>query len=592
MRPDLRRARTGVDGDDAAPGEPERDDVHLRQRVVVAQHHRLALVLDQAVAHHADLEGGPPHVRGDDVARADELAEALGADEPAHGARLDHADRRFGGLVEGQEASVGLHDEQDPAEALITEPLGEVVQVAPDHGPEADVQRDRGGALVLPHDRSDLVGHREEDVWTDALRHGLDRELGLGVGEAPDQAHADRLGALLEQRPERGLDLLRIDGDPHVALRVVAAAHAADELRGDDRRWLVGVDRVSLALLGQARPASVPAAHREQGVLEARGGQDAARCQGVVDDGVLGHRRAVEEQRRPREQLSAREIQLLGRDLQRVEDAGREVRRRGERLAQRHLSGRVHDDAVGSGATDVDADDVLHASVSLAHLGPHSPGQDVGRSCSGGSSRQTTSESSNVAHDGQQYSTRKKSGSVDRRDPAFCIGERTRDRRGLPGLLRGRERMPAPRALRGAVGGLLEVLAEGPSGGRHVRACRPGRIRRAADPLGPDLQAPGLRGRRLPAVAGHRDPVDGLCGLGGDQAAAHVLGDQRGIAVYGVAIAAAAHEAHVLDVAWAKVDLPPELIGALGGDDRLEANPASRRRWRPGRCGRPTLQPG
>ena len=145
-------------------------------------------------------------------------------------------------------------------------------------------------------------------------RHGLDRELGLGVGEAPHQAHADRLGALLEQRPERSFDLLRIDADPHVALRVVAAPHAADEHAGT----IGGGLSVSIGfrLPSSVRPDQRPYPPRIENkrVLEARGGQDAARCQGLVDDGVLGDRRAVEEQRRPREQLAAREIQLLGRD--------------------------------------------------------------------------------------------------------------------------------------------------------------------------------------------------------------------------------------------------------------------------------------
>ena len=111
-RADARRARARVDRDDAAAREAERDDVHLRQRVVVAQHHRLALVLDQALADRADLEGRAAHVGGDDVAQADQLAERLRADEAADGTRLDHPDRPLGRLVHRQQAAVGLRDEQ------------------------------------------------------------------------------------------------------------------------------------------------------------------------------------------------------------------------------------------------------------------------------------------------------------------------------------------------------------------------------------------------------------------------------------------------------------------------------------------------
>ena len=70
-----------VDRDDAAAGEPERDDVHLRERVVVAEDHRLALVLDQPLADTSDLERGAAHVGRDDVPEAELLPEALRADE-------------------------------------------------------------------------------------------------------------------------------------------------------------------------------------------------------------------------------------------------------------------------------------------------------------------------------------------------------------------------------------------------------------------------------------------------------------------------------------------------------------------------------
>ena len=86
---------------------------------MVAQHHRLALVLDQPLADRPDLEGGATHVGRDDVPQAELLPEALRADEAANGARLDHPDRASHGLVHRQQSTVGLGHEQLPGEAVL-----------------------------------------------------------------------------------------------------------------------------------------------------------------------------------------------------------------------------------------------------------------------------------------------------------------------------------------------------------------------------------------------------------------------------------------------------------------------------------------
>ena len=62
-----RRPGSLVDRHDAPAGETERDDIELGKRVVVAKHHRLALIVESALADNTDLEGRSAHVGGDDV---------------------------------------------------------------------------------------------------------------------------------------------------------------------------------------------------------------------------------------------------------------------------------------------------------------------------------------------------------------------------------------------------------------------------------------------------------------------------------------------------------------------------------------------
>src|SRR5829696_3169291 len=83
LRANPRRTGALVDRDDAPARKAQRDHIHLRKGVVVAEDERFTLVLDQPLTHRADLEGGASHVRGDDVPQPEFLSEALRADETA-----------------------------------------------------------------------------------------------------------------------------------------------------------------------------------------------------------------------------------------------------------------------------------------------------------------------------------------------------------------------------------------------------------------------------------------------------------------------------------------------------------------------------
>ena len=251
-RADARGPRPRIERHDAPAGQAERDDVELRQRVVVAQHQRLSLILDPPLPDDADLERRPAHVGGDHVRRPDQLAEPLRADEARRRARLDHPHRSARGLLERQQPSVGLRNEQRAAEALLGESVGERLEVPADDGAEPRVQRDGGRALVLADHRCDLVRERQEDVRSQPP-HGVgDRTLGRRIGERPQQADADRLDARLEQPLEGSFDLGGVRHDVLPAVRVGTLADPFDEPAVDDRRQLVLLDRVALLLLRQA----------------------------------------------------------------------------------------------------------------------------------------------------------------------------------------------------------------------------------------------------------------------------------------------------------------------------------------------------
>ena len=325
-RADARRTGAFVDGDDAPAREPERDDVHLRERVVVAEDERFTLVLDQPLADRADLEGRASHVRGDDVSQAELLPEALRADEAADGARLDHPDRARRGLVHRQQPTVGLSHEQLAGEAVLRQLRPQVVEVPVDDRPESRVERRRRRPLVLADDRRDLVREREERVRGDPLHDLPDLALGGRVGERPERADTDRVHLFGHERLHRRGDVVFVRRRLHVAIRVGPLLDPDDQRALDDRRRLVRIDGVALLVLGQPRPAAVAASHREECVLEAPRRDHAGARKRAVDHCVLGDGRGVQEESCSREQRSCFGVEQLGGDVERVEDPRGEVR--------------------------------------------------------------------------------------------------------------------------------------------------------------------------------------------------------------------------------------------------------------------------
>ena len=279
----------------------------------------------------------------------------------------------------------------------------QVVEVPVDDRPESRVERRRRRPLVLADDRRDLVREREERVRGDPLHDLADLALGGRVGERPERADADRVHLFRHERLHRRGDVVFVRRGLHVATRVGPLLDPDDQRALDDRRRLVRLDGIALLVLGQPRPAAVAASHREECVLEAPRRDHAGARERAVDHCVLRDGGGVQEESCSREQRSCFGVELLGGDLERVEDPRGEVRGRRKGLAQRDVPLTVDDDAVRARAADVDSDHVLHYASAFCS------GQRCTRSCRCGSSPAASSASRRVAQPGQQDSIRKNS---------------------------------------------------------------------------------------------------------------------------------------------------------------------------------------
>ena len=185
-RPEPRLARRRVHRHDAAAGKAQADDVQLGQRIVIAQHHGLALVVEQALLHRADLEGRAAHVGGDDVGLADALAECFRADQAPYRSGLEQAHRSRGRGGGGSEAPVRLHYEERATAAGVAQPLLEFREVGRYHRPQRHVQRHGRGALVLAQHRSDFVRSGDEDAGPQLAHVAQHRLFVRRVDERPE----------------------------------------------------------------------------------------------------------------------------------------------------------------------------------------------------------------------------------------------------------------------------------------------------------------------------------------------------------------------------------------------------------------------
>ena len=150
LRPDLEQSRLGIGPGDAAAARADGLDPDLGGVDLVAQEHRLVVLLDDPVPDDAHLERGAAHVRGQDVGQVHEPAEPGASRDPGRGTRLDGADGVTGSGFHAEDAAVGLHDQGFARKPVLPQPSPQPLDVGRYARPDAGVEHGGGGAFVLP----------------------------------------------------------------------------------------------------------------------------------------------------------------------------------------------------------------------------------------------------------------------------------------------------------------------------------------------------------------------------------------------------------------------------------------------------------
>ncbi len=260
-------------------------------------------------------------------------------------------------------AAVGLHDQQQPAEADALQARDQLVEIVVELGPDVRVQRGRAHPLVEADRRQQVGGHRQVGAGQLAP-HDLGGRLLVGrVGERVHEADRHCLHALAPEQLDRLAHRLDVERRGLGADAVDAAPDAGTQV-ARHQRLHVGVAVVVL-LLADAAAHLERVAHPaggEQPALRAGAGQRrVGRHRRAVHDGVDGRRERLERQRR---------IHAGGDVGQSVDHRDRRIGRRRQRLEDRRLGAVAGDDEVGEGAADVDADLEGHGANSVVNRLP------------------------------------------------------------------------------------------------------------------------------------------------------------------------------------------------------------------------------
>jgi hypothetical protein len=186
---------------------------------------------------------------------------------------------------------------------------------------------------------------RERDPRRPAAQRLADRELVCGVGDGPEQAHANRLDAPLDELGHDVLERRRVQR----AHDLPAVVHALVDLERERTRDIrIGV------FAGVLERELAPAHAEDEHVRVARRREERRPGRGVRQDRVGRTRSPVDDRIATAQQVTGRDALGRGRAADRLEDALDRVVGGGRRLVQREQAVRVPDDDVGERATRVD----------------------------------------------------------------------------------------------------------------------------------------------------------------------------------------------------------------------------------------------
>ena len=185
-----------------------------------------------AVLDHRRLCRRAAHVERDDPLERLGVGNGLRSDDTTGRPRLDDIDRAFRGSTVRGEAAIRLHQQQGRGNARGIEAEPQRVEIGCDDRHHVGVDHRRRCPLVLLDLREHLIGNAVDEIRRQLLDGLLDHQFVHRVGERVDEAHGNRLNALVDQRlhlcprigrVERMLDLTRrpdalVHRPPQVAL--------------------------------------------------------------------------------------------------------------------------------------------------------------------------------------------------------------------------------------------------------------------------------------------------------------------------------------------------------------------------------------
>mmetsp|Transcript_29434 Transcript_29434/g.62455 ORF Transcript_29434/g.62455 Transcript_29434/m.62455 type:complete len:721 (+) Transcript_29434:2074-4236(+) len=215
---DLERSARVLVGDRAA-ARANGMDVDLGDHQRVARNLSLSRVghLVLAASDDADVGTGASHVEGDQVVRAGEVADPLGAENAGRGAREDGQDWLLIDHQGSARTAVGRHHVQITVDASILEAGLELVDVVGDLGADVGVDEGGGEALKLPEHGRDAGRGGDKGLWVLLPDDFGGPLLVLWVEVAEEEADRDGVHALLLKLLGRCPDALFIQRFDHFA---------------------------------------------------------------------------------------------------------------------------------------------------------------------------------------------------------------------------------------------------------------------------------------------------------------------------------------------------------------------------------------
>ena len=273
------------------------------------------------------------------MAAVERFAKTRRRDDAGHGPRLHHRHRHFLRGLRRHHAAVGLHDAKGAAEAGGAEHFFQRDQIAADQRADVGIQHRRRRALVLAELAQNLVRQRDISfgkLLTQQLAKPLlMRRIGVGM----EQADRDAFDAGVFERADRCRRRVFVERRQHLAGGIEPLVHFQAQIARHQRHRPFEKQIVALRPVAPADLVNIAKPFGRD--------QPGARAF-VLEHGVDRHGRAVHEETR------AGDVDIGA--FQTIVDAARQIVRRGQRLAAKHLAVVVDGHQIGKRSAYINCD--------------------------------------------------------------------------------------------------------------------------------------------------------------------------------------------------------------------------------------------